>query len=186
MSGSGIRWAICKSAPCSRQITTPAPHQSVFYRPDALPATQPTASKYWRLILTGLKYQRELKALMPTRKYHPLQSHPFLSQCQTPEWTLCQLYQLSNDSILLLSSSLVLFCSSAVLDPRVGHTMDVLSLFTSVLCHSNRLFHGESCPCLNVVHPGRAWPSSPACTWHCSLHYLFLHATPLLSHGVLG
>ena len=26
MSGSGISWAICKSAPCSRQITTPAPH----------------------------------------------------------------------------------------------------------------------------------------------------------------
>ena len=28
----------------SRQITTPAPDHSVFYRPDALPATQPTAS----------------------------------------------------------------------------------------------------------------------------------------------
>ena len=30
MSGSGISWAICTSAPCSRQITTPAPHHSVF------------------------------------------------------------------------------------------------------------------------------------------------------------
>ena len=30
VSGSGIRWAICKSAPCSRQITMPAPHCSVF------------------------------------------------------------------------------------------------------------------------------------------------------------
>ena len=38
---------ICKSAPRSRQITTPAPHHSVFYRPDALPAAQPTASKHW-------------------------------------------------------------------------------------------------------------------------------------------
>jgi len=38
-SGSGI-----KSAPRSRQITMPAPHHSSFYRPDALPATQPTAS----------------------------------------------------------------------------------------------------------------------------------------------
>ena len=47
-SGSGISWAICKSAPSSRQITMPAPHHSVFYRPDALPATQPTASKHWR------------------------------------------------------------------------------------------------------------------------------------------
>ena len=30
MSDSGISWAICKSAPRSRQITTPAPHRSVF------------------------------------------------------------------------------------------------------------------------------------------------------------
>ena len=29
-SGSGISWAICKSAPRSRQITMPAPHHSVF------------------------------------------------------------------------------------------------------------------------------------------------------------
>ena len=49
MSGSGISWAICKSEPSSRQVTTPAPHHSVFYRPDALPATQPTVSKHWRL-----------------------------------------------------------------------------------------------------------------------------------------
>ena len=48
VSNSGISWAICKSAPCTRQITTPAPHHSVFYRPDALPAAQPTASKHRR------------------------------------------------------------------------------------------------------------------------------------------
>ena len=48
MSGSGISWNICKSAPRSRQITMPIPHHSVFYRPDALPAAQPTASKHWR------------------------------------------------------------------------------------------------------------------------------------------
>jgi len=48
VSGSGISWAVCKSAPCSRQITTPVPHTRFFYRPDALPATQPTASKHWR------------------------------------------------------------------------------------------------------------------------------------------
>ena len=33
-----------QSASRSRQITTPAPHRSVIYRPDALPAAQPTAS----------------------------------------------------------------------------------------------------------------------------------------------
>jgi len=46
VSGSGISWAICKSAPRSRHIIMPAPHHSVFYRPDALPAAQPTASKH--------------------------------------------------------------------------------------------------------------------------------------------
>ena len=30
VSGSGIIWAICKSAPRSRQTMTPAPHRSVF------------------------------------------------------------------------------------------------------------------------------------------------------------
>ena len=48
VSGSGISWAICKCAPRFRQITTPAPHHSDFYRPDALPATKPTAWKHWR------------------------------------------------------------------------------------------------------------------------------------------
>ena len=46
VSGSGISWDICKSVPRSRQITMPAPHHSVFYRPGALPAAQPTASKH--------------------------------------------------------------------------------------------------------------------------------------------
>ena len=44
VSGSGISWTICKSASRSRQITMPVPHHSFFYRPDALPAVQPTAS----------------------------------------------------------------------------------------------------------------------------------------------
>ena len=30
VSGSGISWAIYKSAPRSRQITTPTPHHSIF------------------------------------------------------------------------------------------------------------------------------------------------------------
>ena len=37
VSGSGINWAICKSAPCSRQTTTTG---------WMLPAAQPTASKH--------------------------------------------------------------------------------------------------------------------------------------------
>jgi len=59
-----------------------------------------------------------------------------------------------------------------------------LSPFISILCHSDWLFHKRSCPRLDVVYPGRAWSSSPACTWHCSLHYFFLQAIPLFPHGV--
>jgi len=44
VSGSGISWAICKSAHRSRQITTPAPHHSLFY---ICPSCRP-ASKHWR------------------------------------------------------------------------------------------------------------------------------------------
>ena len=43
VSGSGISWAICKSAPRSRQVTTPAFHHSVICGLDALPATWSTA-----------------------------------------------------------------------------------------------------------------------------------------------
>jgi len=55
VSGSAISWAICKSAPRSRQTTMPARHHSVFYRPDALPATQATASKHRRQITNTVK-----------------------------------------------------------------------------------------------------------------------------------
>ena len=52
------------------------------------------------------------------------------------------------------------------------------------VCHSDWLFHGKSCPHIDIVHPDQVWSSSPACTWHYSLHYLFLQATPLFPHGV--
>jgi len=76
--GSGISWSIWKSAPCSRQITTPAPHHSVFYRPDALPATQPTASQHWRHIHHHINSHKsnniesqliEIEKQQNTRKY---------------------------------------------------------------------------------------------------------------------
>jgi len=34
-------------APYSREITTPVPHHSIFYGPDALPDAQPTVSKHY-------------------------------------------------------------------------------------------------------------------------------------------
>ena len=55
-SGSGIHWAICKSAPCSRQITMPAPHHSVFLQAGC-PSCRPTNS------IKALKaaFERKLK-----------------------------------------------------------------------------------------------------------------------------
>jgi len=43
VSGSGISWAVCKSAPSSRQITMPAPHYSVFLQAGC-PSCRPTNS----------------------------------------------------------------------------------------------------------------------------------------------
>ena len=43
VSGSGISSAVCKSAPRSRQITTPAPHHSVFLQAGC-PSCRPTNS----------------------------------------------------------------------------------------------------------------------------------------------
>ena len=70
-SGSGISWAIRKSAPRSRQITMPANQQSVFYKPDALPAAQPTASKHWRPVLLQRKINRKTKARFSLLLRHP-------------------------------------------------------------------------------------------------------------------
>jgi len=87
VSGSGISWAVCKSAPHSRQITMAAPHHSFFYRPDALPAAQPTASKHWRQILMHkatdkyrstfchLLTQKWLKAYAQTTTINDLRCH---------------------------------------------------------------------------------------------------------------
>jgi len=61
VSGSGISWDVCKSACRSRQITTPAPHHSVFYRPDALPGARPTASKHWRLYISSTKSSKRAR-----------------------------------------------------------------------------------------------------------------------------
>jgi len=57
VSGSGISWAICKSAPSSRQTTTTAPHHSVFTgRMPFLPPSQQHTHRKWP------KYRGEMAA----------------------------------------------------------------------------------------------------------------------------
>ena len=54
---------VCTSI--TAQITMPAPQHSVFYRPDDLPAAQPTAPKHWRhshnWLITGHNWELILK-----------------------------------------------------------------------------------------------------------------------------
>ena len=55
VSGSGISWAICKSAHRSRQITTPAPHHSFFTgRMPFLPPNQQCQSTEGIIIIQSL------------------------------------------------------------------------------------------------------------------------------------
>ena len=44
VSGSGISWAICKSALCSRQITMPAPHSLLSFLQAGCSSCHPTNS----------------------------------------------------------------------------------------------------------------------------------------------
>ena len=101
MSGSGISWAICRSAFGSRQITTPAPHHSDIYRPDALPAAHPTASKLnveskfvkagsvevtkrsCRYIVVVVLLQA---VLVPSRWYNRLRRQSLIGRCLAREW----------------------------------------------------------------------------------------------------
>jgi len=74
VNGSGIIWAVCKSAPRSRQITTPAPHHSVFlqagcpsccptYSVKALKALQKVAQVIGNLTAPGFYRMLMLQAL---------------------------------------------------------------------------------------------------------------------------
>ena len=76
VSGSGISWA--KSAPRSRQTTMPAPHHSVFSRPDALPVAQPAVSKHWRQISTA-----QLDAMESLTAAHPASPLPPVNSCKS-------------------------------------------------------------------------------------------------------
>ena len=84
--------------------------------------------------------------------------------------------------------TIALFCSvlqpSSIRGLATPWTYFLHLSLSSVILIDSSTDSPVQCPRLDVVHPGRAWPSSPSCTWHCSLHYLFLQATPLFPHCV--
>jgi len=61
-SGSGISWAICKSAPRSKQITAPAPHHSSFLQARC-PSCRPTNSTKGKC--NGMKKSKNFKTTLP-------------------------------------------------------------------------------------------------------------------------
>ena len=79
--------AICTSL---QKIATPAPHQSDFYGPDALPDTQPTASKHWRhscFYYSDIIHSVNAKALTDIRLFSTLlgsfASFLIMSECHS-------------------------------------------------------------------------------------------------------
>jgi len=72
VSGSGIRWAVSKSAPRYRQTTTPAPHHSVFSgRMLFLPPSQqrPSTEGMYRIQLGKGKGKRSIAVRKKPRRY---------------------------------------------------------------------------------------------------------------------
>ena len=112
VSGSGISWAICKS-PCSRQITVPAPHHSVFLQAGC-PSTQPTASKHWRqiydkyLIIKHRRFSVTVKLIFPHKNkclvYDAIQQTNKYSPEASNQPPALHVYQYHHDQWLLGST----------------------------------------------------------------------------------
>ena len=69
VSSSGISWAICKSAPSSRQITMPAPHHSIFLQagcPSCCPTNSVKALK--AVVPDNYNYYNHLTASFPGQR----------------------------------------------------------------------------------------------------------------------
>ena len=116
VSGSGISWAIRKSAPRSRQITTPSTHHSVFYRPDALPAAQPTACVYLvksanptrqrSIIQVGVGWESAAALLSSSSPQHQHQP-PFPAPAAHPAWVAFPRWRRQRPPSFALSASTV-------------------------------------------------------------------------------
>ena len=90
VSGSGISWAVCKSAPRSRHIAMPAPHHSVFYRLGC-PSCRPTNSV--KALKEPKTYNNHLTAVCPGQPGRPVPEETFTRSHSS--WSTYFLYHLS-------------------------------------------------------------------------------------------
>jgi len=87
VSGSGISWAMCKSAPCSRQITTPVPH-SVFFtgRMPFLPPTNSVKALKAKMDAVKLKISVSMWAAVWTVLISIIELWPQNGHCLVHSW----------------------------------------------------------------------------------------------------
>ena len=78
VSGSGISWAICKSAHRSRQITTPTPHHSAFLQAGC-PSCRPTNSVK---ALKALLITQHTEHTLSTLNIHSMQHYKCRARCK--------------------------------------------------------------------------------------------------------
>ena len=109
-------------------------------------------------VVANMSLPQQLSSQTTMKNYHKLFTHALSNILIFLLW-FCD--YISSKFIWTLISSILNKFRNVLF---FGHTMDVLPPFISVLCHSDWLFHRESCPRLDVVHPGCVWSSSPACT----------------------
>ena len=116
-SGSGVSCAMCKFAPRSRQITMPAPQNSVFYRLDDLPVTQATASKS----IEGIKLQIQLHfvaafcGIMTPVLNDVIDCQCLIEVSRRCIWTLCRVVQYK-DAFLKENPTCLLYTSPSPRD----------------------------------------------------------------------
>ena len=145
MSGSGISWAVCKSAPRSRQITTPVPHHSCFLQAGC-PSCRPTNS---------VKALREIYG-----KTNVGLSLFFWTRCRRPScqhhnkvWKLCgqSWLSLSSDSALTaaFNSLLSVFFTRSIVSRALGRACQhsrISRLNDSISCNHTSTYDTSASP----------------------------------------
>jgi len=99
-------------------------------------------------VVANMSLPQQLSSQTTMKNYHKLFTHALSNILIFLLW-FCD--YISSKFIWTLISSILNKFRNVLF---FGHTMDVLPPFISVLCHSDWLFHRESCPRLDVVHPG--------------------------------
>ena len=154
----------------SRQITMPAAHHSDFYKPDALPAIRPTASKHWRHTTKSTNYLwcETILWWMPdwssSHLTDALNTSSMSRYNQTPNFSLTktaiftQILQLH----LIYTSAMRLSCLIPVSHQLVSKLLAV----ASQSWHISRLgeevpAHQAHCAHIDLSLPGRDWKRRP-------------------------